>query len=166
MPRALAVVFFLLLAVSASGQTTIVVTPDPLWSPTFDVTYLSGLPGTDFTSTQSSAANQVNIDIPTLSVANARWIVYVGKADVSWNAGLTLWIARTGNGSGPGGGQISGPLNTFIQVPDVPPGTATELYRGRRWRNGVPAQLQVQGLSVALHAATFTTTVTFTVTEY
>jgi hypothetical protein len=164
----LAAAFALLLSCPAFGQTDIVVSPDPLWSPSFGVADLSGAAGTDF-GTLSSAASQVDIDIPTLTVANARWIVYVGKTDVFWNGSLSLWIARTGNGSGPGGGQISGPLNTFIQIPNVTfpgPPYGTELYRGRRWRIDVPAQLQIQGLSVALGAATFTTTVTFTVTEY
>jgi hypothetical protein len=146
----------------AIGATEIVVTPDPLWTPTFDVTYLSGLPGTDFTGTQSSAANQALINVNRLTTLTKSWIVYAKRTNISWPGGLTLWIQRTGNGTTLGGGTIdAGSLNVWRQIV----AGDTELFRGSRVRYNVPAQLEVRGLTVLMHAGTWTTTVTFTLTE-
>jgi hypothetical protein len=129
----------LLCAITAFSRTNITVTPDPLWAPTFN------------------AANQVLISI-ALRVAHDTGTVTVSKAEISGKAGLSLWIARTRDGTAGGGGKINGPLNVFQQIT----GTSTYFFEGKRYRDNVPAQLQVQGLSVTLGAATCTTTVTFT----
>jgi hypothetical protein len=146
---------------NAVGATEIVVTHDPLWTPTFDVVQLDGLPGTDFTTTQTSAANQALIDVSRLATLTKSWVVYAGKTDITWPAGLTLWIRRTRNGTALGGSIDAGSLNVWPQIVAA----NTELFRGQRVRYDVPAQLEVHGLTVLMNAGTYTTTVTFTVTE-
>jgi hypothetical protein len=154
---------FILLAVPAFCQTVdINVGPDPLWSPTFDDTYLSGLAGSDFTSTQSSAPNQVTIDVANLRHFNNHWRIQIKKTDI-WSGGLTLWIARTNDGIGSKDLVTAPPLNTFRQITNSDTDLITD---GWRVRTGMLYQLQVQGLSVSLGAATFTTLVTFTLTDW
>ena len=161
--RRLPVALILLLAAAAPGfaQTINASSPDDpvLWAVgTFGSAQLTGAPGTDFTATHTTAANWVDIDI-TLSQANKNWRVDVGKADTTWNANLHLYIQRTADGTGDGHPLASIAGGTTYQEIT----TTASFFTGRRRRTDVKAQLQ--GLSVIVGPANFSTTVTLTVTE-
>ena len=103
----------------------------------------------------------MDIDI-TLSTSNTPWRVDVSKADTTWNANLHLYIQRTADGTGDGHplAAIAGGT-TYQEITN----TITSFFTGRRIRTDVKAQLQLQGLSVIVGPANFSTTVTFTLTE-
>lgn len=164
-PRCLGIVLFLLVAglVPAFCLAQIEVTPATGWNVgTFGAAQLTGLPGTNFTSTQTSASNLLTINVTRWPTGDWSWRVDVSKADTTWNGAMTLWILRTGNGTGTGtGASISGGNVSFQQIT----GTATSFYTGRRDRTGVTAQLELRGLAVTVGPNAYSTTVTYTLVQ-
>jgi hypothetical protein len=162
-PQLLRAALFLLPAALCFSQTITVTsgTTNPLWAVgNFAAAQLTGGAGSDFTSTQTTAANWVNIEI-TLTGVGASYRVDVHRTDTTWNANLHLYIQRTDDGTGDPGGTITGPLNTYQEITTA----ATQFYTGRKARTGVKAQLQLQGLSATVGPHNFVTTVIFTITE-
>ncbi len=160
--RLLWAVLFLVPVALCLPQTITVTsgTTDPLWAVgTFGVAQITGGAGTDFTSTQTTAANWVDIDI-TLGSSNSKWRVDVSKADTTWNA--NLYIQRTADGTGDAHPLSSITGGTIYQEITS---TTSAFFSGQRARTDVKAQLQLQGLSATVGPHNFVTTVTFTLTE-
>jgi hypothetical protein len=90
--------------------------------------------------------------------------VNVHRIDTDWNSNLSLWVQRTGNGTGGFLGSIAGGL-AFIQLTTTP----QLLYSGNigfaAGRNNVPIQYQIRGLSVLIPVKTYTITVVYTVSN-
>lgn len=147
----------------AAALATIEVTPAAGWSVgTFGAAQLSGLPGTNFTSTQTSASNFLTINVSRWPTGDWSWRVDVSKADSAWDSAMTLWILRTADGTGSGtGNSITGGNVAFQQIT----GTATSFFSGRRDRTGVRAQLQLRNLSVTVRPGNYSTTVTYTLVQ-
>jgi hypothetical protein len=144
------------LRLSAAQPLEIVVTNN--WTtPSFGITNLAGGAGTNFSSTPwESAANAVELEI---KFSNPPWTVSVRKVDTSWNAVLHLSVRRTG--AGVGGGTLSGGT-TYQEIT----ATDTAFFSGTGGdKKNIPLQFQISGVTVTLGAATFSTTVYYTVTD-
>ena len=162
LPRRRWVVFALLLGslmqAFGLGQLAITVTQTTWNVGTFGAAQLSGPPGTNFTSTQSSAADYLDINVTTPTLT-PNYRVDVSKTDTQWNGSMTLWILRTADGTGTG--TITGGNVSFQEIT----GTARSFFSGSRNRSNVKAQLQLRGLSVIVGPHNFSTTVTYTIVQ-
>jgi len=126
-------------------------------TPSFGITNLAGGAGTDFSATPwESAANAVELEV---KFSNPPWTVSVRKVDSAWNAVLHLSVRRTGPGTG--GGTLSGGT-TYQEIT----GTDTAFFSATGGdKKNIPLQFQISGVTVTLGAATFSTTVYYTVTD-
>jgi hypothetical protein len=127
------------------------------WSPSVNASNLTGGPGTNLASTYASAADQITLDI-TNSPTSYGYRVDVQRTDIAWNGNLVLSVQRTGDGAGTG--TIAGGLS-YQQVDT----TSSAFFTGLLDRTGVPIQLQLSGVSVAIPPGTYSTTLTFTVVD-
>ncbi len=138
------------------------VTPAAGWDiGTFGAAQLSGLAGSDFTSTQTTASDFLNINTYLLLRADTYewdWRLDVNRTDTLWDSNMTLWIMRTTDGTG--SGTITG--GTAFQSITT---TAQSFYSGTRNRRNVKAQLELRGLSVIVGPNNYSTTVTYTLVE-
>ena len=130
-------------------------------TPSFGVADLSGGAGTNFLSSSwTSAANAAELEVKGSSMTG--WNITVHKVDsAGWaTTNLRLDVQRTGNGAG--GATLSGGT-AYQEITS----TDTWFFRGVGGdKKNIPLQYQIRNISVALGAATFRTTVYYTVTEY
>jgi len=114
--------------------------------------------GTNFTGTYVSASSQTSISLTV--GGNSQWRVYIARTAGTWSNSLIISALRTTNGTGVGGvGQIAGGTN-YQAITTI----ATQLFNGRRSRTGIGIQYQVSGVSVTLPAATYSTSIIYTIT--
>lgn len=118
--------------------------------------------GLDYTSNITSASNQSLLDISSQS--NDPYTVTIQKQDTDWNSDLTVWVRRTGIGTG--GNSISGGLN-YVQL-----STSAQFFfdgsiaqRAEPAVTGIPIQYEIRGLSVLIPIKSYTTTIIYTVTS-
>jgi hypothetical protein len=126
------------------------------WSRVIGAGDLTGGPGSNLTATYSSAANQVIMGVT--SGAGMNWRVDVRRIDTIWHANFVLSIRRTSNGGGTGtiaGGTI------YLQITT----TSQTFVTGSGSRTGVALQERLGGVSVSIPAATYTTTIQYTVVD-
>jgi hypothetical protein len=128
------------------------------WFLTIDASDLQAGAGSDLIDTYESASNQVTIDIS--SVGGNNWRVDVKKVDTNWHSSFHLYVKRTSNGTGSGGGSISGGTS-YQEVTD----TDQSFFSGNRNRYGINVQLKLSGVSVQIPPDTYITTVYYTVTR-
>jgi hypothetical protein len=157
---ALSLPAFLLLALPAArlfaAQPLEIVLTNNWTTPSFGITELAAGAGSNFSSTPwESSANAVELEV---KFSNPPWTISVRKVDTAWNAALHLSVRRTGSGSG--GGSLSGGT-TYQEIT----ATDTSFFSGTADRKNIPLQFQISGLTVTLGAATFSTTVYYTVTD-
>jgi hypothetical protein len=145
-------VFALFFSFQLYGQTITVTGVPSFAASLFSVTEA----GNNFTTTVSSATNATTINVA--SAATRYWHINVDRVDVNWNPNLHVWVKRTGAGTGTSGGTISGGTN-FQDV------TLTEalFFSGYKNRTGVTIQYQISGISMAVPAANYSTTIYFTI---
>ena len=125
------------------------------WSQTVGELDLVGGAGSDLTGSYESALDQGMISIAgTLG----SWRVDVKKSDTTWHNDLRLDVQRTSGGTGTG--SISGGA-TYLEVTSVD----TTFFSGDADRSDVDVQLKISGVSVSLEIGSFSTTVTYTVTD-
>ncbi len=137
-------------------STTITVTGN--WSVTIGSSDLVSGAGSDLTNFYESTADAVIIDV---DVAGAgEWSVDVKKVDSNWHSNFQLFVKRTSDGSGPGSGYISGGTS-YQEVTD----TNQSFFSGAYDRSDIDIQLKLDNVSVQIPADTYTTTVTYTVTD-
>lgn len=158
-------VFLIIISAFSSGigNAQIGIQVNGNWSYALNSTDLTEA-GSDFSGTYASASNQILIDITYPSNANVKWEVHVEKQDIDWHSDLDLYVRRTGNGTGQGGGNSNG----FVQL-----GTSYQLitnnsqffFKGRKKRFDIPIQYEIRGVSVLIPAKTYETTIIYTVTE-
>ncbi|WP_428653380.1 hypothetical protein [Runella sp.] len=121
--------------------------------------------GSNYSSNITSAANQTTLTISVGLALLTNWKVFVKKQDATWNSNLTVWVRKTGDGTGiltPVLGTISpNGATSFIQL------TATnqEIFTGFSNRFNVPIQYEIRGLSVLIPASSYSTSVIFTVID-
>lgn len=126
------------------------------WDLTVGTADLTAGAGTNLTSTYQSGASQLSLDVTGTSGGN--WEVDVQRTDVSWPSGLTLSIVRTGDGSPLG--TIGGGLSYQEATP-----TSTAFFNGTNDDTGIPLQLELSGVSVAIPPGSYSTTLVFTVVD-
>ncbi len=121
--------------------------------------------GSNYASTATSAANQSTITIAVGLALLTSWRVLVYKQDASWNSNLSLWIRKTGDGTGiltPVLGTISpNGTTSYVQLS----GSNQEIFRGFSNRFDVPIQYEIRGISVLIPASNYSTSVVFTVID-
>lgn len=159
MKKLLLILFFLSIISSIFSQS---LTVSPGWSVTIPASTIieAGLNYT--TTTVTSGASQSTMSITTNS-NNVNVFVYVQKTDVTWDSNLTLWVRRSGNGTGAGNSSITNGT-TFQQITNTPIQFFT-VYMGKsRTYSSIPIQYQISGISVIIPAQTYTTTLLFTIT--
>lgn len=128
------------------------------WSRTITASDLQAGAGSDLASTYESASNQASITISGTGGNTDAWRVDVRRTDTTWHANFTLSVKRTADGSG-GGGISGGTAYQAITTTDA------SFFSGTGDRTGVTAQLKLEGMSVQVPPATYSTTITYTVVD-
>ncbi len=147
-----------MMSVKSVAQT---ITASPGWSIAIPASSITEA-GSNYTTNATSTANQTLISVTSSFLAS--YTVTVHRDNTNWNSALTLWVQRTGNGSGSFFGTIAGGLS-FQQV-----GTAAQTFFSGiigfpTNRSNIPIQYQISGLSVLIPVKTYTTTITYTVSN-
>ncbi len=142
------------LALLATAEAAISITVLGSWSLSLGSGNLQGAAGSNLTATYTSATNQATM---TVTGSYGNWSVSVLRIDSSWNANLVLSIRRTGTGSGTG--TVSGGTS-YLTVTT----TNQTFLTGSGNVSGVPFQESLTGVSVSLGAATYSTTIQYTIT--
>lgn len=121
--------------------------------------------GNNYSSALTSTANQTTLTVSVGLALLTSWKVLAKKQDATWNSNLTVWVRKTGDGTGiltPVLGTISpNGATSYVQL------TATnqEIFSGFSNRFNVPIQYELRGLSVLIPAGSYSTSVIFTVVD-
>ncbi len=127
------------------------------WSETVDKYDLISGAGSDLTASYESATDQVSITVSNTSGAGDSWRVDVRKVDTNWHSDLSLWVKRTGSGTG---GSVSGG-SSYQQLT----GSDQSFFTGSDDVSGITVQLKLSGMSVQVPPGSYTTTVYYTVVD-
>jgi hypothetical protein len=153
---AILVLFTTLALIQLVLATSITVTGS--WSLSIGQANLTGGAGTDLTTTYTSATNQATMNAAgTYSWTN--WRISVRRIDTTWHANFHLWVKRTNNGTS-GTGSYSGGT-TFIDLTT----TDQTFMTGTGSRSGFTLQFQLTGVSTAIPAASYSTTIRYTIVD-
>ena len=155
----IAVVLFAVFPAAQTSRAAISITAAGSWVDTIDENDLAGGPGSDLIGAHESAANQVSLGITGTTGGTDRWRVDVRRVDTTWHTNLHLHLRRTSNGSGPAN-RISGGTS-YQEITDI----YRTFFSGRGDRLGIDVQLRMTGVSVAIPAATYSSTVYYTVVD-
>lgn len=128
------------------------------WTETIDRADLQGGPGSDLNSDYESSSGTGAIDITGTAGDFDTWRVDVRRTDASWDSRLSLYVRRTSDGTGTG--PISG--GTAYQAITA---TNASFFEGGGDHTNVTIQLRLSGMSYAIPAANYTTTVVLTVVD-
>jgi hypothetical protein len=158
--KAVALAFFALILVSSIQAINITVTGS--WTLLITSSNLTGSAGSELTSYYESATNQLSMAIGGAGTGSNThtWRVDVRRVDTAWHASFGLYIKRTnaglsGQGSVNAGGTVYGLITTSNQT----------FWTGRGNRAGIHLQEKLDGVSCAIPAASYSTTVYFTVVQ-
>lgn len=122
------------------------------WLPSVTATPVT-IVGNNYTSsTLTSSVNETLLNI----ISNGSYTVYVNKTDIDWNAGISLWVRRTGDGTGSGNISTNIPFIELTNLDQV-------LFTGNKDRSNIPIQFEIRGLSVLLPAKQYKTSIVFTI---
>jgi hypothetical protein len=127
------------------------------WSLSIGQANLTGGAGTDLTSTYTSATNQATLGVS--GTYSHTWRIDVMRIDTTWHTNLHLWVKRTNNGTS-GSGSYSGGT-TFLDLTT----TNQTFMTGAGDRTGFTLQFQLTGVSTAIPAASYSTTIRYTITQ-
>jgi hypothetical protein len=145
----------LVLITIVEAVTAIAVTGS--WSLSIGQANLTGGAGTDLTSTYASATGQATLGVS--GTYSHTWRIDVRRVDTTWHANFHLWIKRTNNGTS-GSGSYSGGT-TYLDLT-----TSNQTFMtGTGDRTGFTLQFQLTGVSTAIPAASYSTTITYTITQ-
>jgi hypothetical protein len=128
------------------------------WTQTIDKNNLTGGPGTDLTSTYTSAQN---INLVTITGAVSKrdnWQINIKRINNTWNGSLQISARRTSSGTGTG--SVSGGQN-YIQVSE----TDTVFFTGAGNLSGIRVQLQLTGASLQVSPNQYSTTIQYTIID-
>lgn len=139
-------------------EAAISITVTGSWSFSIGQADLQGAAGSDLTSYYESATNQLSMTIG--GTGGHTWRVDVRRVDSTWHANFGLYIKRTNAGtSGKGtvnpGGTEYGLITTSNQT----------FWTGTHDRAGIYLQEKLDGVSCAIPAASYSTTIYFTVVQ-
>jgi hypothetical protein len=139
----------------AASAIDVVVTSS--WNLTVSSSDLSSGAGSDLQGSFESPSSQVSITVSNTVGGGDTWRIDVRRSDSVWNGNISLWIVRTGDGSG---GSVSGGL-TYVEILS----TDRTFFSGSEDVSGIPAQLKLDGFSINIPVGSYGTTVTFTVVD-
>jgi len=145
---------FLILPPFVFGAIALTITGS--WSFTLSSGNLQGGAGSEFTTEYESASNQVLLKVG--GAGGNTWRVDVQRVDTSWPSTVTLYVRRTGNGTGKGT-IYDGTTYHLVTT------TTTTWMTGAGDRDQVPLQEKVGSLSVSIGQATFTTAIRYTLVQ-
>lgn len=138
-------------AAQAAGRITVTGS----WSQTINSSNLTGGAGTDLTSAYTSAGNQVLLSISN-TVGTHNWNVTVRRVDAVWNSNLNLYVQRTSDGTASAGNVSGGTSYQLVTTSDQ------LFFTGHNNANNFAVQIQLNGVSLQVPPASYTTTLTFT----
>lgn len=138
------------------------------WTPT--VTIITEAGNNYASSTLQSATNQTLIDVRVANTPGLNhYTVNIKRTDsgTNWNtAGLQIWARRTGTGTSGGGGGSTvtgGTVYQEIMTSDL------LFFEGdnsnNTFRNDIPIQYQITGISVLVPVGSYSTTITYTLID-
>lgn len=129
------------------------------WSTTVDAQDLLSGAGSDLADTQTSTSNQVTLDISGTTGDTDNWSVNIRRTDTTWDSDFTVYVRRTGGGTG--GGTISG--GTTFQAVTT---TDAQLFTGAGDRSGIQLEFKVTGFSVsAIPVDSYATSLTYSIVD-
>jgi hypothetical protein len=149
-----------LLVLAALLEAAIAITVSGSWTLSIGQSNLTGSAGSNLASAYESATNQLIMNISGLFYSTTTWRVDVRRVDTNWNANFILSIKRTNSGTSGTGALYSGGT-TYAAVTT----TAQTFWTGRGNRSGIYLQEKLEGVSCSIPAATYTTTLSFTVVQ-
>ncbi len=126
------------------------------WSWTIGPGDLQAGPGSELVGTYESSPDQVTMNVT--GAGQGAWRVDAQRIDSHWHVDLILNIRRTGSGRGPG--TVSGGT-AYLTITTMTKAFVT----GSGNRSGIPLQEQLRGVSVSIPAATYATTVLYTIVD-
>jgi hypothetical protein len=119
--------------------------------------------GRNYTTTNVlSSTTQSLMDV--FSSANSVATISVQKSDISWTTSLSLYLKRTGSGSGSTNFSVTNGTTSLLitNTPqyffEVRPGSGTQVL-------DIPIQYEIRGLSVLIPVKTYNTTLLFTISN-
>lgn len=127
------------------------------WTVSIGQANLSGAAGSDLTATYASATNAATLGVSSATGQN--WRIDVYRQDTTWNAALHLWAKRTNSGTS-GAGTYSGGT-AYIDLTT----TSQTFMTGNGIRTGFTLQFQLTGVSCAVPAAAYRSTVVYTIVQ-
>ena len=152
----------LILTCPIQAQIQITVTGDWNFSiPSSDITEA----GSDLTGVYSSNSDEVLIDVFQAILADNNkdhyWRVDISKTDVDWDNNLVLYARRTTDGV------------PMVSIAKIAGGTSyqeitnldTYFFRGVRSILDINVQYQIKGATLTLPAKTYSTVISYTVTQ-
>jgi hypothetical protein len=124
---------------------------------TFRKAQLTTGAGSNFVTTQTTAANKVRLTIKNTTMTG--WNLTVRRADSLWAPSLHLMVRRTGAGTG------LGTVTAGLAYQEI---TATDavFFSGTGNKATIPLQFQLTGVSVVVGLGSFATTIVYTITEF
>lgn len=139
-------------------EAVIAITVIGSWSLSIGQANLQGAAGSDLTSSYESATNQLTMGVS--GTGGHTWRVDVKRVDSTWHANFGLYIKRTnagtsGKGSLYAGGTVYGLITTSNQT----------FWTGINDRGGIYLQEKLDGVSCAIPATSYSTTIYFTVVQ-
>jgi len=140
----------------AFGSATITVTGG--WNDTINSSDLIGGAGTDLAGTCPSPSNASYITVTTGS-SGERWRVDVRRIDSTWSSQCSLWVRRTSDGSG--SGAITG--GTAYQEVTI---TNQEFFSGQDSRSDITCEYKLEGMSIGIRPACYSTSVLYLITNF
>ena len=125
------------------------------WSHTLTASHLTAGAGSDLQNQTESVAG---VTILTVSNAPGDWTLRarLGNTGGNWNDNFALFVRRTSAGSG--SGSVSGG-ETYVEVTS----TDTLIFSGSEDRNNISLQFKLTGLANNVAAATYLSSIIFTV---
>jgi hypothetical protein len=136
------------------GAATLSVTGS--WTVSIGQANLSGAAGSDLTSTYASSTSAATMGV---SAFLQNWRIDVYRQSTTWNAALHIWVKRTNSGTS-GTGTYSGGT-TFLDLTT----TSQTWMTGSGSRSGFTLQFQLTGVSCAVPAASYSTTIVYTIVQ-
>jgi predicted metalloprotease len=148
----------MVLLTASPALAVISITVTGSWTQSIDKNNLTGGPGTDITTTFTSAQNANLITISGAKNKNDNWQINIKRIDTAWNGTLQMFAKRTSSGTGQG--SVSGG-QAYIQVTQ----NDTTFFTGAGDLSGISVQLQLTGASLAVPPNQYSTTIQYTVID-
>jgi hypothetical protein len=120
--------------------------------------HLRGGAGSNLADSFESTVDATIISIAGTECPCGAWDVLIRKSASSWASGATLYVKRTGNGSGAGSIR-GGTLYIAVGESDV------LFFSGNGDKTNISIQYKISGLSISAPQGTYSAPITFTVVD-